>query len=264
MTMVRLRTPLAAPQAALPPTGRPVAAPTPGFAPAAVEAGAPLPLPPPTSTSQQVGPEVTVAAASDQEERPDWWAVGISIAAVVIAAILAWLGNRNWWDPGAASRVALPAQGLSVFAFFYVIAQAEERALEPISWVLLRTSKLEQQRDTTLASAQNTMTMAGIGQSTVAAATSQAKAAADAQADLDRRRANRTLVFWAIATAVALFASAYLKLYFLRVIGLQGAPRFMDILVTGLVVGAGTKPLHDLITRIDASKNKAQDSAQGA
>ena len=149
-----------------------------------------------------------------------------------------------------------------MFAFFYVIAQAEERALEPISWVLLGTAKAEQDRDAKLASAQNSMTAVGMGQAAVATATTQAKAAADAQAEVDRRRANRTLIFWAIATVVALFASAYLKLYFLRVIGLPAAPRFMDILITGLVVGAGTKPLHDLITRIETAKNKAQDPAQ--
>jgi hypothetical protein len=265
MTMVRLRIPLAAPQAAgaAPPTQGPVARPSPGFAPTAVEAGAPLPPPPPTATTQQVGPEVTVAAASDTEVRPDWWAVGVVLAAVAVAAVLAWLGNLTW-DTGAASAVAVPAQGLSVFAFFYVIAQAEERALEPLSWVLLRTSKLEAQRDTKLATAQTSMTLAGMGQTTVGTATTLVKDAADAQADLDKRRANRTLIFWAIATVVALFASAYLKLYFLRVIGLLGAPRFMDILITGLVVGAGTKPLHDLITQIETSKNKAQDSAQGA
>jgi hypothetical protein len=36
----------------------------------------------------------------------------------------------------------------------------------------------------------------------------------------------------------------------------------MDTLITGLVVGAGTKPLHNVITRIETAKNKAQDSAQ--
>jgi hypothetical protein len=38
------------------------------------------------------------------------------------------------------------------------------------------------------------------------------------------------------------------------VIGVTTAPLWMDIAVTGLAVGAGTKPLHDLISKIEKSK----------
>ena len=33
-----------------------------------------------------------------------------------------------------------------------------------------------------------------------------------------------------------------------------------DLLVTGLVVGAGTKPLHDLVANIERGKNSKRDS----
>ena len=39
-------------------------------------------------------------------------------------------------------------------------------------------------------------------------------------------------------------------------------PAWADLLVTGLVVGAGTKPLHDLVSRLEKSKEKAQDPAE--
>jgi hypothetical protein len=35
----------------------------------------------------------------------------------------------------------------------------------------------------------------------------------------------------------------------------------LDLLVTGLVVGAGTKPLHDLITQIQTTSGKSKASA---
>jgi hypothetical protein len=40
----------------------------------------------------------------------------------------------------------------------------------------------------------------------------------------------------------------------------SGQPPFWaDLLVTGLVVGAGTKPLHDLVANIERSKNGKHD-----
>ncbi len=38
----------------------------------------------------------------------------------------------------------------------------------------------------------------------------------------------------------------------------------VDVLVTGLAVGAGTKPLHDLISRIEKSKNNADPATAAA
>jgi hypothetical protein len=40
--------------------------------------------------------------------------------------------------------------------------------------------------------------------------------------------------------------------------------RLLDLLVTGLVVGAGTKPLHDLISQIQTTSGKSKASASGA
>ncbi len=40
--------------------------------------------------------------------------------------------------------------------------------------------------------------------------------------------------------------------------------RVLDLLATGLVVGAGTKPLHDLITQIQTSSSKSKSSANSS
>jgi hypothetical protein len=41
----------------------------------------------------------------------------------------------------------------------------------------------------------------------------------------------------------------------------NGPNRVLDLLVTGLVVGAGTKPLHDLITQIQTSSSSSKTKA---
>lgn len=65
-------------------------------------------------------------------------------------------------------------------------------------------------------------------------------------------------VMWAAATVVGMFASAALGVYLVAAVAADRGPAVpVDILVTGLVIGGGTKPLHDLIARIERSKQSA-------
>lgn len=201
--------------------------------------------PPPPPAHSTTGAS-TVSAAPDVP-----YVIGSLIVVVVLAAVCVAL-NYYQWDTATNPRPTIAlASGLNVFALFYVLAQAEERLLEPISWRLLAKEDHVKKRDQKLAGAENDPTPANL------------TAAANAQAELDKRRANRVVVFWAIATGVALFSSGYFGLYFLTTIGLKGVPHAFDIVVTSLVIGGGTKPLHDLITRIQQSKDKSADTGVG-
>jgi hypothetical protein len=105
------------------------------------------------------------------------------------------------------------------------------------------------------------------------------KLAAGAQAELDQRRADKAVAYWALATSVGLLLSATLGLYLMHVVGLQGdglaadgtwsgtmnaagVRHSLDILVTGLAVGGGTKPLHDLISNLQAAKDNRKNPSQ--
>jgi hypothetical protein len=65
------------------------------------------------------------------------------------------------------------------------------------------------------------------------------------------------VIFWAVATVIAMLGSASLHLYFLQAVGISSASRWLEVLATGLIVGAGTKPLHDLTTALTARKEQA-------
>ncbi len=106
------------------------------------------------------------------------------------------------------------------------------------------------------------------------------KLAAAAQADLDQRRADKTIAYWALASVLGVMLSATLGLYLLHTVGLRGdglsaggawtgSPwnaagirHMLDLLATGLALGAGTKPLHDLISNLQTSKNNKKDPGQ--
>lgn len=75
------------------------------------------------------------------------------------------------------------------------------------------------------------------------------QAAADKQAKL---RADRTVFFWAIATIFGLGISGGFGFLLLQTVSSNHVNRLLDLLVTGLTIGAGTKPMHDLITGIQS------------
>lgn len=110
--------------------------------------------------------------------------------------------------------------------------------------------------------------------------------AADQQAKLDRQRTERSFLLWAAATVLAILGCAGTGAFMLRAVAdvprcdpksastvtttdpslktPQGCTandpnRFFDLVLTGLVVGAGTKPLHELISGVQAKKEAVKD-----
>jgi hypothetical protein len=65
-------------------------------------------------------------------------------------------------------------------------------------------------------------------------------------------RADKTVVFWALASICGLAISGSFGFLLLQAISSQHVNQCLDLIVTGLVIGAGTKPLHDLITGIQS------------
>ncbi len=187
-----------------------------------------------------------VAGASDTAGiRPDSRVIIGGMLAVGAGLFAAWLLNRAV-DPAPIK----PAAGVSVFALLYALAQGIERLLEPIASWVGSTEPEVQARDQAVATA-----LQAVGQDQTTALTS----AANAQAALNGKRANRSVGLWAAATVLAMFASAATGMYLLAIVGAQEVPRVVELAVTGLAVGGGTKPLHDLIKSVEQKKEKRQD-----
>jgi len=67
-------------------------------------------------------------------------------------------------------------------------------------------------------------------------------------------KADRAKLALGAATVLGVVASAAFGLYFLSVLGIH-ASHTVDTIATGLLIGAGTKPLHDFISLIQKPKN---------
>jgi hypothetical protein len=161
-------------------------------------------------------------------------------------AVIAGLGLAVWGGMvamGVTNAVAPPVfrvdNEMSAFGALFAAAAAVERILEPITrWMPGRKS--QEKYEKALADLAN-----GVPGATHAAAT--------AKAQCERDRSSRGVLMWGLATAVATILSSSAGFYLLHTLSADpqwnAVPQWADALITGLVVGSGTKPLHDLIQR---------------
>jgi hypothetical protein len=211
-------------------------------------------------------------------------------AAIVFVGGGVWLG---WLLYDGQVRELAP--GVGVFAVLYVLAQAIERLLEPISPFLgsiMGGAKVE-----TGVPAQGTSTETGVPAQDTSTARTNARrtvrkgaskkeklivernaALADAknnpndlaakqacvaaQDDLNQFRANASALAFGVAAFLAMLGAGYFGFLIFRLIGLTAPAVWIDLLVTGLAVGGGTKPLHDLIGNLKESKNNKKDPGE--
>ncbi len=207
-------------------------APVPGAQVSGGPLGAPVPV--------QPGYEVAAAVPS----RPAMaWAMLSGLGLAGLGALGAWNINQLM-----APSVFEVGNQMSTFAALFVFSAAVERVLEPFTrWMPGRT---EQERyEKAVADMEN-----GVPGAT--------NAAAHYKAAVDSARASRGVLMWGLATGVATVLSAGGGFYLLRLIsanpGWNGVPVWVDALITGLVVGSGTKPVHDVVNRFQRQSSVIQ------
>jgi hypothetical protein len=168
--------------------------------------------------------------------------VALSFVLVALGTLAAYALER-WGNHAAPFQIG---NQTSAYAGLVVFSAAVERFLEPIAgWI--PGARARNEYESTVAAMSN-------GHPAVTL-----REVATAKARQDRSQANRTILMWGVATAIATTAAGASGYYLLHMIAASGwsvgIPTWVDALVTGLVVGTGTKPLHDLITRAQGSKD---------
>jgi hypothetical protein len=216
------------------------------------------------------------ASAQDQQLPPLGVVIGamLVVAAAAVVAVVIYDGDAT---------LTLKPEGIAIFAPLYVAAQAIERLLEPLASLVLtpneekddvKQAREEKLRVTEVARAmaianpgavdeRGLLTARGDTPDVTAAATKEQLALHR----LRRKRAIRKLVWWAVATVAGLLLCGALGLGILEAMsddadGWTDRQHSIDIVLTGLVIGAGTKPLHDLITRLEKAKDNADPATK--
>ncbi len=165
------------------------------------------------------------ASADSGSNPPDPPKVSPSVVAVAVGYVLAVGGlvvgailDAQFADVGLRVR-----PDISIFAGFYIVAQVIERLLEPLSRLWENAT----------------------------------------DAVVSRHRADKEVILFGVATLMAALFCGVLGIRFLESIleltedERTGLFRFTDLAITALVIGAGTKPLHDLIDRVQRPKQPA-------
>ena len=154
----------------------------------------------------------------------------------------------TWVVHGNASSTYRIDSHWGAFTGLFILALAIERALEPFSRKL--------GPDTTQARKARDHRRACIPAGDEAAR-EKAQDVVEHKYKVDRCRRLTAVVTWGWATGLAFLLCGELNITLMQAVrsGSSGAPPFWaDLLVTGLVVGAGTKPLHDLVSNIERVK----------
>jgi len=142
----------------------------------------------------------------------------------------------------------------SALTGLFILALAIERALEPFSRKLgPDTTKLRAERDRKLKALASPP------------ADDEKENAVDSESAVEMSRRLTAVVTWGVATGLGFLFCAQLNITLLQTVRANGSgqpPFWADLLVTGLVVGAGTKPLHDLVSNIERGKDDKKDPPQ--
>jgi hypothetical protein len=213
--------------------------------------GEQAPAEPATTVKETTG----VSDASQTKEHANGWLVLFSY---VLIALGAWFGTLLTATAKAVTFLP-PENGfdsIGFLALFFVMAQAVERLMEPLAEVNFKfmgsaRKQKENERDQKIKAAEDSTNAAARQENADAAATSEAEATQVA--------ANTKVFIWALASFVAMLASGATKVYFLPALGFNNVPDYLNILITGLVIGGGTKPLHDLIKLIEKKGDSSSE-----
>lgn len=204
-----------------------------------------------TVTSATAEP-VTVVASSDMRETPRArFALG-SVLFVVLAAIVAYVLDQ-------ADQLRGPlklAVDVNAFALIYVAAQGIERLLEPLSYYIHPVADDKEDAKQKMEAVSTA--------DTAQAAMQSAKDSANKAATVNRKQSERSILFWCLASLIGVVLSAAFGLHFLGILlddtSRSAIPIWFDVVLTGLVIGGGTKALHGLVERISKPKQEEPET----
>jgi hypothetical protein len=204
-----------------------------------------------TQRGEAAPPTAAPIIGQADDQQVDGSLVMVAFALLTMAWFGAWFLFKAVDPPYFA-----PSSDYSAIAALVLFATALERFLEPISKYLLSDAAEKKQVSELTSKAAN---LAGDPSSDADTVKGAAAEAATAIAVATKKTKERSIAMWAVATILALIGPSCLGVFFLRAVSPSSAPnRFLDMLITALIVGAGTKPLHDTIENIQAKKESAK------
>lgn len=157
-----------------------------------------------------------------------------------------------------------PVEGISVFAVLYVIAQGVERLVE---WTIDLATLLNQSPGKKKDAGLQALTAANStlnGSPTLDAFESAATAAADAKKEVETARTDITFLAHGLSILLAAIAVNWLDYGIFTHLGATGISESADHLFSALAAAGGSKGVHELIGRLQKTKEASEEAAAPA
>lgn len=207
----------------------------------------------PNVTGTGAEAQTASVSASTAAEPPSIRVTLLSLSAVAAAFILMGVAHQDWIKPVPSLKFA---SGYVPYAGVVAATAALERLLEPLSNLLMNT-QVQVDKKAAASTKAIAQTAGANPDLDIADVHAKTQDAADAQAKVNTQKANRAVFFWAIASICGIGISGGFGFFLLQSIATTGVNPYLDLVVTGLTIGAGTKPTHDLITSLQAKASSS-------
>ena len=192
-----------------------------------------------------------------EEELGSIHTVPIGVALILVAIIVVILASLAG-DPGSRVTIQLTG-GISVFAVAYIMAQLIERVVEPFS--NSKTIGVDRRRITRLEKETKEL-------NSNQNRSPRENDLLDLETQvLDRLRDKRVITFWGITSFLGILL-CYVTVGLFGIVGVSIHPLMLsqgtipghtfDSIISGMIVGAGTKPLHDLISYLEKGSESSK------
>lgn len=193
-----------------------------------------------------------MAAAPDRPAR--LWAVLLGLLLVALGGAAAFAIDETY----AVTTLPVTSEAAAIVALL-LFAVVVERLVEPFTrWLPGRRARNRyEQQVADLANRLPAATLSSV---------------ALAKARISQQRAERAMLSWGLATTIATVLAAAAGIHLLRLLVAadtdaadtwDAVPVWVDALATGLIVGSGTKLVHDLLTRVQQGDAQRRDPAEG-
>jgi hypothetical protein len=181
--------------------------------------------------------------------------VGVAVALVIVGCLLAWWANQSDVKYKSVATV-------STFAVLYVLAQGIERLVELIIGVvdaLPMSNKFAETRKRKALDVMKNPDSTQNGNSGFADdAGKDADKSAEARKDADNARGDLTVLTQGMSFSLSIIAVSYVHYGVLGTIGATHLNVGVDRAFTALAIMGGSKGLHDLISKVEKSKENEE------
>jgi len=179
--------------------------------------------------------------------------VGILVVSLVIVGALWYFGVGS-----VLKNYTVTAASVSIFAIFYLLAQFDERLVEPFSnlWAFGYSSS---DKSADLSKKDQGSDPSTTNQGSDPSKANQSSDSKEKNPYDDARKEARVVSLWCFASGVGIIL-CYFTVGLLQVLGTipsSNLSHLGDAILSGVIVGGGTKPLHDLINLFDNSSSKS-------